>query len=80
MHQSCKKCHRIQRLGFSVADYIWNIIPEGYRNKALCIECFLKLLDESIDAPLILDMRHFRWLGIVGLRIGGTLIDEDGRD
>lgn len=41
--QSCKYCGRNQKIVWTVSDRYWNTIPKKYRNKSLCIECFIEL-------------------------------------
>jgi len=41
--QSCKYCGRDQKIVWSVKNEMWDKLPEKYKNKALCIECFVEL-------------------------------------
>ena len=45
--QYCKKCGRDQRFEFSIRDEIWNKLPEMWRDRILCIECFLEELNAA---------------------------------
>lgn len=44
--QSCKYCGRDQNIVFTVRDELWYKLPKKYHNKALCLECFIKLMDK----------------------------------
>lgn len=44
IREICKRCWRINPLGFSVPDDIWQAaVPEGLRDRVLCILCFDEL-------------------------------------
>lgn len=42
--ETCKRCGRDQRLVWSVHDNHWELVPCKYKNKVLCLECFLELV------------------------------------
>ena len=45
----CKCCGRINHVGFSVPDEIWNkAIPTTYINSVLCLQCFATFADEGL--------------------------------
>jgi hypothetical protein len=47
--QSCKYCGRNQWIIFSVKDYVWEeVVPEKYRYKCLCLECFARLAKHDL--------------------------------
>lgn len=82
-HQTCKRCPRIQRFEFSIKDEIWNLIPEKWHNRVLCIECFLELLEENIVGKLKISLEDFEFLGIAGLdieKLSGVLLDRNPKD
>ena len=44
----CKCCGKINRVGFSVPNHIWNAsVPNPYRESVLCLNCFTGFADES---------------------------------
>ena len=47
--QSCKKCGRNQCIVWAVSNEIWNMLPDKWRNKALCLECFINLYPGNIS-------------------------------
>jgi hypothetical protein len=66
--EHCARCGREQRLCWGVTDYFWNkIVPEVYKSRVLCLECFLELAEfcktpvEATDiAVLIIGKARFR--------------------
>lgn len=81
MHQTCKKCGRVQRFEFAVSDLVWRWVPEEYQYKALCIECFLELVEERVMVAH-LNLRDFQFLGIVtpSGRLSGVLLDRNPKE
>jgi hypothetical protein len=46
--QVCKHCGREQRLDYQVVDDdVWEKVAGLYKNRVLCVECFLKLADDK---------------------------------
>ncbi len=75
MQQTCKKCGRDQHFEFVVTDQIWRIIPKEFRDKALCIECFIDIMDEQVKpyGSFQMTVSDFRFLAIVGECVKGVL-------
>ena len=63
--QSCEKCGRDMRFEFSIRQDIWNKLPDNWRDKILCMECFLEEL-EPIAPDQEINLNDFAFLGIVG--------------
>lgn len=78
-HQTCKKCFKKMRFEFNIQDGIWDKIPKKWRNHALCIECFLELLEKECPDEK-LKLTDFRFIGVIGVnrkkKFGGILLDE----
>ncbi len=49
--QSCKRCGRDQVVVWSVSDREWSHVPERYKNRCLCLECYALLVGDlrSLD-------------------------------
>ena len=88
--QYCKKCGRDMRFEFSIRDEIWNKLPKTWKDRVLCIECFLEELNEvepdqeihfdDFNYMCILDpIEDTEWKGdrpkLLHPLFGGTLID-----
>jgi len=88
--QYCKKCGRDMRFEFSIRDEIWNKLPKTWKDRVLCIECFLEELNEvepdqeihfdDFNYMCILDpIEETEWKGdrpkLLHPLFGGTLID-----
>jgi hypothetical protein len=43
-----QKCGKEMRFEFSINNEIWKKLPDTWRNKVLCIECFLEELEKGI--------------------------------
>ena len=41
--QSCKFCGRDQKIVWIVNDEIWENLDKKWKNKTLCLECFIEL-------------------------------------
>ena len=68
----CKLCKREQRIAWSVKDSLWNrIVDEKYRNKVLCLECFLKIADKK---GINISKKDFIFLGWIGNNIEGDIL------
>lgn len=69
--ETCKRCGRDQRLAWGVKDAIWDrAVPEKWRNKVLCLECFLELMDrECNNTAEIKEIIEF--LGFAGNKVTG---------
>jgi len=60
----CKVCGREQRIAWSIRDDLWiKIVPPKFRNKVVCLECFLKFADEKNINVTIDDFIFFGWTG-----------------
>lgn len=45
----CKACWKINRVGFSVPDEIWDaVVPTRLRDSVLCLDCFTRFADEQL--------------------------------
>ena len=88
-HQTCKKCLKKMRFEFHIKDETWNKLPEKWRDRVLCIECFLEEL-EHVATDQKISLLDFHFLAIVGVEdfddsdppkslhgFGGTFIDSD---
>jgi len=73
----CKKCGREQRIAWSVTNDLWEaVVSPEFKNKTLCLECFLEMADEKeVDIKL----KDFVFLGWVGENIVGDVLIERGR-
>jgi len=69
--QSCKHCGRDQSIAWTVKDEYWKGVPEKYKDKALCLECFCGMVPET-------RMEHFTLLFGVEVERAKTL-SETGR-
>lgn len=44
----CKVCGDINRVGFTVPDWMWNLaVPELWRDHVICLACFTRFADEA---------------------------------
>ena len=80
-NQTCKKCFRKQRFEFFIKDEIWGLLPDDWRNRVLCFECFLEEL-ETVAPGKRLGLNDFYFLGVVGVdnsTFGGIFLDSDSR-
>ncbi|MBF4468850.1 MAG: hypothetical protein ISP01_05530 [Methanobrevibacter arboriphilus] len=82
-HQSCDSCGQLQRFEFSIDDSVWNLLPLYWKDKVLCIECFLRLIEQQILNGnlnrIAISLDKFQFLGIVGVhtsRICSILLDD----
>lgn len=79
-NQTCKKCFKEISIAFNIKDEIWNKLPIKWKNKELCIECFLKELEKQSPTQKIC-LNDFYFLGINGSldnsSFGGIFIDSD---
>lgn len=72
------------RFEFSIKDKIWNKLPKKWRNKELCIECFLEELEKENPNQTI-NLIDFYYLGIVGIldnsniNFGGIIVNSDNK-
>ena len=70
--ETCKLCKKEQRIAWSVKDSLWNkIVDEKYRNKVLCLECFLKIADKK---GINISKKDFIFLGWIGNNIEGDIL------
>jgi len=47
-YEVCKKCHRNQRLIWSVKDSVWkDVVPKKFYSRVLCLECFLEFASKK---------------------------------
>lgn len=72
----CKKCKYDQRLAWCIEDDKWTaVVSTKYRNRVLCLECFLALADKKGIEIKVNDFLFFGW---VGMNVkGDTLIDRN---
>lgn len=54
--QSCNRCGNETYFDFVVKRDFWNLVPLKYRDKILCINCFVKLICKEIK---IEDFKEF---------------------
>jgi len=48
MYETCDQCTREQRIAWHVSDELWNsVVIPYYRNRILCLECFLRMADDK---------------------------------
>ena len=64
--QTCKKCKRAQRFEYSLSNDIWQMLPKKWHNKCLCIECFIKEMDEILLKDGWFSSDEFKFMAIVG--------------
>ena len=57
--QSCKRCGRNTIFTFTVDDSVWNRLPDKYKNKVLCFECFLELHPDAEELDLWKEIREY---------------------
>jgi len=47
----CKLCYHPNPVGFDVPDDVWAaVVPSEYRNRVVCLPCFVRLADEKLIA------------------------------
>ena len=64
-HPSCRRCGKIIRLNYKVADDLWKIVGERYLHHKVCLECFLDLAEEDKRAKENqIKAEHFKFLRI----------------
>ena len=60
--ETCKKCGREQRFAWCLKHDLWDkLAGKKWKNKVLCIDCFLKMVSPSIR----LTINDFLHLGFV---------------
>ncbi len=74
--QTCKKCGRPQYFEFVVKDWIWNILPKYWRNRVLCVDCFIEEMDLALDKGLKLSLDDFEFIAFVGDKLRATIRDS----
>jgi len=74
--QTCKRCGRSQYFEFTVKDEIWNMLPEKWRNKALCVDCFTEEMDNLLDGMKPLRLEDFNFIGIIGNKLRLVILDR----
>jgi len=76
--ETCKLCKREQRIAWSVKNKVWNkIVNKRYKNKTLCLECFLKIADKK---KINVNKKDFLFLGWVGNDIKGDILIDKKED
>jgi len=74
--QSCKRCQKSQYFEYSIKDKIWQLLPEKWISKALCIDCFIEEIDGVLGDVHKLSLRDFDYIGIVGNKLRMTILDK----
>jgi len=76
--QTCKVCGRPDKFDFHVPDAVWEaIVPEEYRNKVVCLNCF----DDFAAAKGIKDYQHhIRLLYFAGEQVSMTWVNKEEID
>lgn len=74
--QTCKKCGRPQYFEFAIKDWVWNMLPEQWRNRVLCVDCFIEEIDLVLDKRLELTLDDFDFIAFVGNRLQATIWDS----
>jgi len=70
-YEVCKKCGRKQRIAWSVKDSLWRkVVPENFRHRVLCLECFLEMADQQ---HINVKKEDFIFLGWIGRNIKGDI-------
>ncbi len=75
MDRTCKKCHRIQRLSYSIRNELWALLPEEWQRGTLCLECYLEILEEELEDIQEFKVDDFLGLWVVGVQVAGTLVE-----
>lgn len=52
--QSCKYCGRNQNIIWNVSNEIWTKLPPKYHNKCLCLECFMKMINNTYKLNILI--------------------------
>lgn len=66
--ETCACCTREQRLAWHIEDSLWgNVAIDYYKDKALCLECFLRMSD---DKGTRVQMADIKLMGLVSSRDG----------
>lgn len=76
MHQTCKRCHRVQRFEFSLRNELWQLLPPEWHNGALCIECYAELLYEHLPDMLEFGPDDIHFAGIVSDKVFAIFVDH----
>lgn len=62
-YEVCEWCFREQRLAWSVKDELWKKVLGNWKDKTVCLECFLREADrQKIDVKKE-DLTFFGWIG-----------------
>lgn len=72
MAETCKRCGREQRLGWSVRHDMWKAVEKSTGCNLLCLECFLEALEK---ADIHLELGDFLFLGIWDAKAYGFVVD-----
>lgn len=59
--ETCKLCHREQRLAWSVTNKLWNKVTDE-SEVTWCLECFLKRAEIK---GVVVKKRDFRYFGFI---------------
>jgi len=62
-YETCACCTREQRLSWGVHNSLWErVVIEYYKNKVLCLECFLRIAD---DKNIHIDIDDITFYGLI---------------
>ena len=62
--ETCDCCTREQRVAWSISDGLWTkVVIKHYRNKVLCLECFLRMAD---DRQVRIKLQDIQFVGVIG--------------
>jgi len=71
-YEVCRKCGRKQRMAWSVKDSLWEkVVPKNFKDKVLCLECFLEMADQR---HINVRSEDFNFLGWMGENIKGDIL------
>ena len=57
-YETCKCCTREQRIAWWTSDKLWTkVVITYYRDKVLCLECFLRMADDRLVSINIGDIK-----------------------
>ena len=73
----CKVCKREQRIAWSIVDNLWDkVVNVPYKNRVVCLECFLKMADKK---GINVRIEDFLFLGWVGNNINPEILLDKNR-
>lgn len=78
IYEKCKRCGRAQRLAWQVETDLWERVSGKWRNRVLCLECFLELSDER---KIKINKSDFSYLAFIANSYDGdTLLERKSNE